>query len=260
MEASFRIGVFLAIFAVVAIWEVLAQRRAWTEPRGRRWAVNIGIILTNILVQRVTVGALALSAATLAETRGWGLFHLVQWPTALEAVLALLILDCAIYLQHILTHLVPVLWRLHRVHHADLDVDVTTGLRFHPVEILLSMLYKSLIVLVLCIDPWVVLIYEAALNGAALFTHANIRLPGRSDATLRLIFCTPDMHRVHHSIDPVETNSNYGNFLSIWDRIGGTMRAAPRLGQDGVILGLGEERAADRLGFFELIAMPFRRK
>jgi sterol desaturase/sphingolipid hydroxylase (fatty acid hydroxylase superfamily) len=260
MDLMFRIAVFLAIFAVVAIWEVLAQRRELTQARGQRWAINIGIILTNIVVQRVTVGALALSAATLAESRGWGLFHALSWPFAIEALLSLLILDGAIYLQHVLSHVLPVFWRVHRVHHADLDMDVTTALRFHPVEILVSMLYKSLIVLALGIDPWVVLVYEAVLNGAAIFTHANIRLPGRSEQYLRLVFCTPDMHRVHHSSDPVETNSNYGNFLSVWDRIGGTMRAAPKLGQQGAILGLDTERQPERLGFVSLLAMPFRRR
>ncbi len=214
MEAAIRFGIFIAIFAIVALWEIVAHKRELSQDKGRRWAINLGIIITNIVVQRLTIGALAFAAAIYAETQGWGLFHALDWPFAVEAVITFLVLDFAIYLQHVITHRVPVLWRLHQVHHADLDVDVTTALRFHPVEILLSMVYKAVIVLALGIDPWVVLAFEAVFNGSALFTHGNIRMPERVERVMRTVFCTPDMHRVHHSTDPVETNSNYGFFLS----------------------------------------------
>jgi sterol desaturase/sphingolipid hydroxylase (fatty acid hydroxylase superfamily) len=258
VEQTFRLGAFVAVFAIVAIWEIAAHRRALTQAKGRRWAINLGVILTNIVVQRVTLGALAFTAALHAEKQGWGLFHALEWPVALEAALAFLILDFALYLQHVMSHALPAFWRLHQVHHADLDVDVTTGLRFHPLEILISMLYKTLIVLALGVDPWVVIVYEAVLNGAAMFTHANIRMQSKAERAMRWVFCTPDMHRVHHSIDAVETNSNFGNFLSIWDRLCGTLRAAPKLGHDGVVLGLDYARDPARLGFLSLLAMPFR--
>jgi sterol desaturase/sphingolipid hydroxylase (fatty acid hydroxylase superfamily) len=259
METTIRLGSFAAIFILVAAWEITAHKRALSQSRGRRWAANLGILLVNIAVQRLTIGALAFTAAIYAEKQGWGLFHVLPWPSVVEGLIAFLILDFAIYLQHVLSHALPAFWRLHQVHHADLDVDVTTGLRFHPVEILISMLYKAAIVLALGIDPWVVLIYEVALNGAAMFTHANVRLPERTERALRWVICTPDMHRVHHSIDRVETNSNFGNFLSVWDRLGGTMRKAPKLGQEGAILGLDYLREPARLGFWSLIIMPFRR-
>jgi sterol desaturase/sphingolipid hydroxylase (fatty acid hydroxylase superfamily) len=170
-----------------------------------------------------------------------------------------LVLDAAIWLQHVVTHKVPVLWRLHQVHHADLDVDLTTGIRFHPIEIVLSALYKAAIVLALGIDPWTVLLFEAVLNASAVLTHANVALPERLDRVLRWIVCTPDMHRVHHSTERAETDSNYGFFLSVWDRLFGTMRHAPAKGQLGVELGLPPYRDPDRLGLGSLLVMPFRR-
>jgi sterol desaturase/sphingolipid hydroxylase (fatty acid hydroxylase superfamily) len=259
LEAALRFGVFVVIFAIVAIWEIAAHKRELSQARGRRWAINLGVILTNIVVLRVTLGALAFTAALYAEKQGWGLFQALDWPFAIEALICFLVLDFALYLQHVMSHALPAFWRLHQVHHADLDVDVTTALRFHPIEILVSMLYKALIVLALGIDPWVVLIYEAVLNGAAMFTHANIRIPERAERAIRWVFCTPDMHRVHHSVDAVETNSNFGNFLSVWDRVCGTLRAAPKLGHEGVVLGLDYARESGRLGFLALITMPFRR-
>ena len=169
-------------------------------------------------------------------------------------------LDAAIWLQHVVTHKVPVLWRLHQVHHADLDVDLTTGIRFHPIEIVLSALYKAAIVLALGIDPWTVLLFEAVLNASAVLTHANVALPERLDRVLRWIVCTPDMHRVHHSTERAETDSNYGFFLSVWDRLFGTMRHAPAKGQLGVELGLPPYRDPDRLGLGSLLVMPFTRR
>lgn len=254
-EALFRLGIFLILFALLGLAETFFPRRALSTAKAQRWQSNLGLLVIDVLAQRLTLGAIVFTAALLAHKEGWGLFHLVDWPFALEAMIALLVLDAAIYLQHVAMHKVPWLWRLHRVHHADLDVDLTTGLRFHPVEILLSALYKAGIVLLLGADPLIVLIYEALLSGFALFTHANVAMPATWDRQLRRIFCTPDMHRRHHSIDRPETDSNYGNILSLWDRLGRSYFEAPRLGQDGVVLGLAEERAAINLG--RLLLMPF---
>ena len=258
MEAAIRFGVFLSIFAAVALAEWRFPKRDRTQPRAARWRINLGMLLFDVVAQRLTVGAAAFAAASYAEAHGWGLFNLLPWPPWIEGVAGFLILDFAIYLQHVLTHAVPVLWRLHQVHHTDLDVDVTTGVRFHPIEIILSALYKAAIVAVLGIDPWVVVLFEAVLNASAVYTHGNIRIPERLDAILRWALCTPDMHRVHHSTIPEETNSNFGFFLSVWDRGCGTLRQAPAKGQHGVELGLAEHRDPARLGFADIALMPFR--
>ena len=258
MEVAIRFALFLSIFAAVALAEWQFPKRDRTQPRARRWRINIGMLVFDILAQRLTVGAAAFATASYAEAHGWGLFNLLSWPAWIEGVAGFLILDFAIYLQHVLTHAVPVLWRLHQVHHCDLDVDVTTGVRFHPIEILLSALYKAAIVALLGIDPWVVVVFEAVLNASAVYTHGNIRIPERLDARLRWALCTPDMHRVHHSVIPEETNSNFGFFLSVWDRGCGTLRQAPAKGQHGVELGLAEHRDPSRLGFANIVLMPFR--
>jgi len=260
MEAALRFGVFIGIFALTAVLELLMPRRPRTQPAGRRWLINLGILLVDVAAQRLTVGAAAFGAALWAEQRGIGLFHLLAWSGWLKAVLGFLVLDAAIWLQHVVTHKVPLLWRLHQVHHADLDVDLTTGIRFHPIEIVLSLLYKAAIVLALGIDPWTVLLFEAVLNASAVFTHGNVALPARLDAALRWLVCTPDMHRVHHSTERAETDSNYGFFLSIWDRLFRTMRDAPAKGQLGMELGLPSYRDPGRLGVGSLLAMPFMRR
>ena len=242
VEAAIRFGIFLAIFALVALAEWQFPKRERVQPRAARWKINIGMLVFDVVAQRLTVGAAAFAAATYAEAHGWGLFNVLSWPGWIEGLLAFLILDFAIYLQHVITHAVPLLWRLHQVHHTDLDVDLTTGIRFHPIEIVLSALYKAAIVTVLGIDPWIVILFEAVLNASAVYTHGNVRVPERLDAMLRWAFCTPDMHRVHHSVIPEETNSNFGFFLSVWDRACGTMRQGPAKGQHGVELGLAEHR------------------
>jgi len=259
MEAAFRLAAFAAVFALLALWEVVGHRRALAQARDRRWATNLGLLLIDILVQRITLGAIAFTAAIVARDNGIGLFNRLDWPPWLAWLLAFVALDLAVWLQHVVTHRVPILWRLHQVHHADLDVDLTTGLRFHPVEILLSALWKAAVVLALGADPYVVLAFEAVLNAAALFTHANVAMPGRIDGALRWLVCTPDMHRVHHSVEPRETHSNFGFFLSLWDRAFGTMRGAPRLGHHGVTLGLPQHRDPARLGLARLLALPVER-
>lgn len=260
MEAALRLGIFLGVFVTVAILEIVLPKRDKAAGWQGRWLTNIGILSINIVVQRLTVGAAAFATAVYAQEHGWGLFGYLGWPWWLEAVAGFIILDFAIYLQHVMSHALPAFWRLHQVHHADLDVDLTTGIRFHPLEIVISMIYKAALVAALGIDPWVVIAFEAVLNGAAVFTHGNIALPEKLDRYLRYVVCTPDMHRVHHSTIIHETNSNYGFFLSVWDRLCGTMLHAPSKGQLGVELGLEEWRSPAQLGLSRLLLMPFRER
>lgn len=257
MEAAVRFGFFLAIFLIMAIWEVLAPRRPLSQNKWRRWGINLGLVALDVAVLRFTIGAAAFATAIYAQGRGWGLFNATDLPFWVEAIAAFLILDFAIYLQHVMSHALPVFWRLHRVHHADLDVDLTTALRMHPLEIIVSMVYKAGVVAAIGADPWVVVAFEAILNGASVFNHGNVRMPERIDRTLRWVVCTPDMHRVHHSVAAEEANANFGFFLSIWDRLCGTMRHAPALGHDGVILGLREFRDPKQLGLPGILALPF---
>lgn len=255
-EWMIRLGVFLGVFALCAAVEWWRPKRNWHYARARRWGINLGITLLNSVLARLTVGAIAVTTAIWAQQQGWGLFNLLELPQPLFWVAGLLLLDLAIWLQHLATHHIPLLWRLHRMHHADLELDVTTGLRFHPIEIGLSLLYKALIVLLFGIDPWVVIVFEVMLNAFALFTHANIRLPARLDRALRALVVTPDMHRAHHSIHPDETNTNFGFFLSIWDRLFNTYTAQPRDGHLQMTLGLTEFRDEQRLGFIDLMVIP----
>lgn len=258
MEAAIRFGIFISIFVAVAVAEWRFPQHSRVQTRKERWVTNISILVLDVIAQRLTVGAAAFGVAIYAQTHGWGLFNYLQWPPPAEGILAFLLLDFAIYLQHIMSHALPVFWRLHQVHHADLDVDATTGTRFHPIEIIISMIYKAALVAALGVDPWVVVIFEATLNASAVYTHGNIRMPEGIDRRLRWLFCTPDMHRVHHSVIPEETNSNFGFFLSIWDRLCGTMRHAPVKGQLGVEIGLSDYRDPAKLGLFSLLVMPFR--
>ena len=255
---TIRLAIFLGIFALVAVAEWRFPQHSRVQTRKERWVTNIGILVLDVIAVRLTVGAAAYGMAVYAQAHGWGLFNALAWPAWLEGLAAFLILDFAIYLQHVMSHALPAFWRLHQVHHADLDVDSTTGTRFHPLEILISLLWKTALVAALGISPWTVVIYEAVLNAAAVYTHGNIRIPPKLDYTLRWLFCTPDMHRVHHSVIPEETNSNFGNFLSVWDRLCGTMRRDPVKGQLGVEIGLYEYKDPSRLGLFSLLLMPFR--
>ncbi len=255
---SIRLAIFLGIFAIVAVAEWRFPQHSRVQPRKERWVTNIGILVLDVIAVRLTVGAAAYGMAVYAQAHGWGLFNALAWPVWLEGFAAFLILDFAIYLQHVMSHALPVFWRLHQVHHADLDVDATTGTRFHPLEILISLLWKTALVAALGISPWTVVVYEAVLNAAAVYTHGNIRIPAKLDYALRWLFCTPDMHRVHHSVIPEETNSNFGNFLSVWDRLCGTMRRDPVKGQLGVEIGLYEYKDASKLGLLGLLLMPFR--
>ena len=237
-EAPLRFGAFLAVFAALAAWEIAAPRRVLLMPKARRWFANLGILLINGVLVRAVAPAAAVGVAMLAEQRGTGLLHAVEMPQPLEILLAVLALDLAIYLQHVMFHAVPLLWRLHRVHHADLDFDVTTGTRFHPIEILLSMAIKAAAIFLIGASVFAVLIFEIVLNLTSMFNHSNIRISKAVDAALRLFIVTPDMHRVHHSIHGDETNLNFGFNLPWWDRIFGTYRSQPRSGHEQMVIGI----------------------
>ncbi|KIC11731.1 fatty acid hydroxylase [Leisingera sp. ANG-M1] len=261
-ESLIRLGVFLGLFALFALAEVKAPKRERRLPRGQRWVTNLSITLLNTLMLRALalgLPLLAVGAALDAAEQGWGLLNTLAWPAWSEVLLAVLVLDFAIWLQHLITHKVPLLWRLHRVHHADRDMDVTTAVRFHPVEIALSMLLKIGLVYLLGPSALAVVLFEMLLNGTALFNHANLRLPPAADALLRLLLVTPDMHRVHHSVRREEHDSNFGFALSIWDRLFGTYTAQPGGGHEGMTVGLQwQDSRPARLGWSLLL--PFRRR
>lgn len=261
-EVAIRFGVFLGLFALFAFLEVLMPRRERNQPRSKRWVTNWSITILNTVTLRlmaVLLPLLAVGAAIDATAQGWGLLNTLAWPSWIEVILAILILDLAIWAQHLITHKIPVLWRLHRVHHADVDMDVTTAIRFHPVEIALSMLLKIGLVYLLGPSAVAVILFEVLLNGTALFNHANIRLPLRFDAALRRVLVTPDMHRVHHSVHRSEHDSNYGFALSVWDRLFGTYVAQPAAGHDKMRVGLEwQDDRPSRLGWS--LRLPFVRK
>ena len=257
-EAIIRLGVFALVFVTMLLWELLAPRRALSVSRALRWTSNLGLLALNTIVLRLMFPAAAVGIAYSVGQQGWGLFNLVDLPFWFEVLVAVLLLDLAIYLQHRLMHQVPVLWRLHRVHHADLDFDLTTGSRFHTIEIIVSMLIKWLVILLLGPALIAVLVFEVLLNGMAIFNHANVSLPRAIDRMVRYLLVTPDMHRVHHSTLPRETNSNYGFNLSIWDRVFKTYIDQPEKGHQAMTIGLAEfrdVRQVDRLP--GMLALPF---
>jgi sterol desaturase/sphingolipid hydroxylase (fatty acid hydroxylase superfamily) len=256
MEALVRVGTFLAVLTIMLLWEAFRPRRPLARPRQERWRTNLGLTLLNTVLVWITVGGVAYTAAVFAADQRVGLLHWHPLPAWAAAAVTLLVLDFAIYVQHVLFHALPVLWRLHRMHHADLDVDATTGLRFHPLEILLSLGYKAAVVVLLGAVPWAVVAFEVLLNAASVFTHGNVALPERLDCWLRWIMVTPDMHRVHHSTRVVETNANFGFAVSWWDRLCGTYRVQPMLGQVGMDIGLSDERTPLTLG--QLLLVPLR--
>ncbi len=260
-DLLWRLGVFAGLFALFATLEALAPRRARSQPRGARWFTNLSIVILDTLALRalaIALPLLAVGAALDAGRMGWGLFNALDWPLWLEVVLAILILDLAIWAQHLVTHKVPILWRFHRVHHADRDFDVTTALRFHPVEILASMMLKIGLVYLLGPAALAVLLFEIILNGTAMFNHSNLRLPLWLDRVVRLVLVTPDMHRVHHSIHRHEHDSNYGFALSVWDRMFLTYRPMPEAGHDKMTVGLEwQDERPSRLAW--ALMLPFRK-
>lgn len=257
-EPLIRLSVFAGILALMAGLEAWLPRRRRSAARWLRWPGNLGVVVLDSLVLRLVFPTAAVGLALALEGRGVGLLPWLGLPQPLAVLLAVVLLDLAIYLQHVMFHAVPLLWRLHRMHHADLDFDVTTGLRFHPVEILLSMVIKLMVVVALGAPAVAVLVFEVLLNATAMFNHANLRLPERLDRALRLVLVTPDMHRVHHSIHREEHDSNYGFALSLWDRLFRTYVPEPKAGQDGMTVGLQwqDERPA-KLGWS--LGLPFRR-
>ena len=246
------------LFVILAILEAVFPRKKRTMPRGQRWRTNGIIILVDTLALRLMGPIAAIAAASFAEQVDFGLFNWVDFPAWLEFGLALILLDLAIYVQHVLTHRIPLLWALHKVHHADRDIDVTTAVRFHPVEIILSMLYKSALVLLLGPTPFAVFVFALLLNLFAMFNHANLRLPPSFDRLLRLFVVTPDMHRVHHSTVVKETDSNFGFSIALWDRLFGTYTAQPDAGHDDMIIGLTEYQSDHPAETWWSLALPFR--
>jgi sterol desaturase/sphingolipid hydroxylase (fatty acid hydroxylase superfamily) len=257
-ESAIRLGCFAGVLLVMALWEAVAPRRRLRVRRPLRWASNLGLVVLNTLAVRFLVPLGAMGVALAAEERGWGLLPYADVPHWLAVLLAVAVLDLAIYLQHVMFHAVPLLWRLHRVHHADLDFDTTTGVRFHTLEIVLSLGIKAAAVVLLGAPALAVLIFEVLLNATALFNHGNVRLPAWLERPLRWLVVTPEMHRVHHSVLARETNSNFGFNLPWWDFLFGTYRAQPALGHEGMTIGLEqfrEERVADRLHW--MLLLPF---
>ena len=256
-EPAIRAMIFIGVFAALAIAERLVPRRGAFQFNKQRWTTNLGVLLIDALLVRLLLPAGAVGIAVLAETREAGLLNLVEWPLALKIVVAFVALDLAIYLQHVIFHAIPLLWRLHRVHHADVHFDVTTGVRFHPIEILLSLLIKIAAIFLIGPPVIAVLLFEIALNATAMFSHSNVRLPLAVDAAVRLVMVTPDMHRVHHSIEAAETNSNFGFNLPWWDRLFGTYRAQPAAGHDKMTIGIPQFRSVDDLRIDRVLAQPF---
>lgn len=259
MEAMVRLGVFLGIFLLMVAWEWFRPKRQLSLERRRRWPVNLGLAILNIGVMRLSIGAAAWLAANWAAEQHIGLFNVLPVPRWLSIVLSLLLLDLAIYAQHIAAHRWRWFWRLHQVHHTDMDFDTTTAVRFHPLEIMLSMLYKVALVVLLGADPVAVIAFEVILNGCALFNHGNVGLSPVVERGLRYLIVTPDMHRIHHSAFQPETDSNYGFSLSCWDRLFKTYCPQAREAQATMTIGLSEFRESAELGFVGLLALPFRR-
>lgn len=258
-ESGIRLGFFVGMFVLVGSWELVAPQRALSVSKTLRWANNLGLTVLNTIILRAVYPAAAVGVAAFAAANGWGVLNHFQVPTGLAVPLAVVTLDFLIWLQHVMFHAVPALWRLHRVHHADLDYDLTTGSRFHPIEMVLSMALKIAAVSLLGPPVVAVVLFEVLLSAGAMFNHGNIRLPASLDRALRWFIVTPDMHRVHHSVEGDETNSNFGFNLSVWDRLMGTYRAEPRAGQLGMTIGIRDQTApADVVHALGMLVMPFR--
>ena len=260
-EIEIRLGFFFGIFLLMATWEVLSPRRPLTTSKWVRWLNNIGVVFLNSFILRLLFPAAAVGMAALSAEQDWGLLNYYSVPYPISVITAVIALDFVIYIQHIMVHAVPVLWRLHRVHHADLDYDVTTGARFHPVEIILSMLIKFATIMVLGPPVVAIIIFEVLLNTTAMFNHSNVKIPLGIDRILRLFVVTPDMHRVHHSVEDDETNSNFGFNLPWWDRLFGTYRDQPAAGHDNMTIGIHYYRNPRQVSWLPgMLSLPFRKK
>lgn len=257
-ELAIRLACFFGVFGGMALWEIVAPRRRLRASKLLRWSNNLALVALNSVLLRALFPAAAVGVAAFAAGQGWGLFNYFAAPFWLALPASVVLLDFVIYLQHVMLHAVPLLWRLHRVHHADLDFDVTTGSRFHPIEIVLSMFIKAAGILLLGPPVVAVVIFEVLLNATSMFNHGNVRMPAAVDRALRLLLVTPDMHRVHHSIDQDETNSNFGFNLSVWDRLFGTYREQPRAGHEDMTIGISTFREANRCVWLPgILVLPF---
>jgi len=258
-EPAVRLVAFAGVLAVMAAWEALSPRRSRTFSRRGRWPANLGIVALNTVIVRALFPAAAVGIAVSAQNHGWGLLNQYGFATWIAVAAGVILLDLAIYLQHAMFHAIPALWRLHRMHHADLDIDVTTGARFHPLEIALSISIKFTVIAALGIPPAAVLVFEVLLNASSMFNHSNVRIPLPLDRALRWLAVTPDMHRVHHSIERDETNSNFGFNFPIWDRLFGTYRSQPRAGHEAMTIGIpGFRDVADCSRLSGMLMIPFR--
>jgi sterol desaturase/sphingolipid hydroxylase (fatty acid hydroxylase superfamily) len=258
-EIYLRLGFFFAIFISMALWELTAPRRILTTSKGNRWIVNLSITIINAFVVRLIFPIAAIGIAITAQENGWGISNILGLNHWLFGITAILILDLVIYLQHVAFHHIPIFWRLHMVHHTDLDIDVTTGARFHPVEILLSMSIKILMIVIIGVPAYSVLAFEILLNGTSMFNHSNIFISPKIDKVLRLLVVTPDMHRVHHSVIIRETNSNFGFNFPWWDRIFGTYKEQPTAGHKDMKIGLANFRDSKRLTLAYILTLPVLR-
>lgn len=256
-EQIIRLSFFFGVLACVGVWEVIAPKRALTDSKGRRWFTNLSMVAIDTAVVRFLLPVVPVGMAYLARERGWGVLNFISMEDWIKIVLTVVALDFVIYLQHVMFHFLPLCWRFHRMHHTDLDIDVTTGNRFHPIEIVVSSVIKLAAVALLGPPAAAVVIFEVVLNATSQFNHGNIRIPAIADRFLRLLVVTPDMHRVHHSIVPRETNSNFGFNLPWWDRLCGTYRPQPELGHTGMTIGLKEFRDPALLGLLRLLKLPF---
>lgn len=259
-ETGIRLGIFAGVLALMALLEAAFPKKQRAQGRGSRWITNLSLIVIDSVALRLALPIFAIGVSVIAADKGWGLLNLLAWPAWIEIIIAIVLLDMLIYWQHVASHRLPLLWRLHKVHHADRDIDVTTGVRFHPIEIIFSMLYKMVCIVILGPAVMAVLLFEVLLNACALFNHANLRLPRWLDLTLRIFIVTPDMHRVHHSVIEKETNSNYGFSLSLWDRIFGSYIAQPKGGHDDMTIGLSEHQNERPASLLWVLALPFQKK
>ena len=258
MEGLDRLTIFLTVLVIMIAWEIMAPRRQILLSRWQRWSVNLGLSLLSMVLMRLTIASAALWAANTAVQHNWGLLHLFDLPAVLTFIISIVLLDLAIYGQHRASHQWSWLWRLHKVHHTDLDFDVTTAIRFHPIEILISMCYKVFCILIIGVNPVAVLVFEIILSSCALFNHSNVHIPFAIDKVIRLLLVTPDMHRVHHSIIKSETDSNYGFSISVWDRVFSSYMDQPKQGHITMTIGLVEYQHIQEVSIQKLLLMPFR--
>lgn len=260
-EPVVRLSCFFSIFFIMASWEVISPYRTLVVKKSLRWFNNLGLTFFNLLLLRLLFPTAAVGVAIFSQQQGWGILNYTSFPLWLATLIAIVVLDLMIYLQHVMVHAIPLFWRVHRVHHADLDYDLTTGARFHPLEIIFSMLFKFIVIISIGPPVIAVIIFEVVLNGMAMFNHANIHLSDRIDRLLRWVIVTPDMHRIHHSIEDDETNSNFGFNLSCWDRLFGTYRKMPRAHSDQIQIGIYHyNKEQDVVAFFGLLRLPFKGK